>query len=136
MIEQIDAAARVALGWVRATTAPAPPPAGGVDPVTGHGPEWGKAAPIGLLVIVLLGVACYCLARSFSRNIKRVPASFDAVPAPIGAVPASTPAAANAAAANAAAGAAAAAAPPAATGSGSPDVPRHSGPGGPAAESG
>ncbi len=133
MIERIDAAARVALGWVRATTAPTPPPAGGVDPVTGHGPEWGKAAPIGLLLIVLLGVACYFLARSFSRNIKRVPASFDAVPAPIGAVPASTPAAANAAAANAAAGAAA---PPAATRSGSPDVPGHSGPGGPAAESG
>lgn len=48
-----------------------------IDPTTGKGPEWGKAAPIGLLVIVLLCVACYFLARSFSRNLKKVPASFD-----------------------------------------------------------
>jgi hypothetical protein len=48
-----------------------------VDPTTGKGPEWGKAAPIGLLVIVLLGVVCYFLARSMSRNIKKVPASFE-----------------------------------------------------------
>ncbi|MTD12842.1 hypothetical protein GIS00_02640 [Nakamurella sp. YIM 132087] len=52
-----------------------------VDPSTGKGPEWGKAAPIGLLVIVLLCVACYFLARSFSKNIRRVPTSFDP-PAP------------------------------------------------------
>ena len=32
------------------------PPAD-VDPSTGKGPEWGKAAPIGLLVILLLGIA-------------------------------------------------------------------------------
>lgn len=48
-----------------------------VDPNTGHGAEWGEAAPIGLLVIVLLCVAGYFLARSFSKNMKRVPASFD-----------------------------------------------------------
>ncbi len=57
---------------------PAPmPTTGAVDPSTGHGAEWGKAAPIGLLVIVLLVVVCYFLARSMSKNIRRVPASFD-----------------------------------------------------------
>ena len=83
----------VAVGWARATTAPTPPPAGGIDPTTGHGPEWGKAAPIGLLVILLLGVACYFLARSFSRNIKRVPESFEAVPAVAGVATSPAPAA-------------------------------------------
>lgn len=126
MIERVDAPVRAAIGWVRATTAPTPPPAGGVDPTTGHGPEWGKAAPIGLLVIVLLGVACYFLARSFSRNIKRVPASFDAVPATVGAAPTPAPGAVDG---NDGSGAAA----PATSG---PDVPGPSGPGDPAPGSG
>jgi hypothetical protein len=58
------------------------PPAGGgngpsdVDPATGKGPEWGKAAPIGLLVIVLMGVAVYFLIKSLNRNLKKVPESF------------------------------------------------------------
>lgn len=47
-----------------------------VDPTTGKGPEWGEAAPIGLLVIVLLCVAVYFLVKSMNRNIKKVPASF------------------------------------------------------------
>ena len=49
-----------------------------VDPTTGKGPEWGEAAPIGLLVIVLLCVAVYFLVKSMNRNIKKVPASFGA----------------------------------------------------------
>ncbi len=57
-----------------------------IDPTTGHGPEWGKAAPIGLLTIVLLCVAVYFLVKSLNRNLKKVPASFDApVPAAVGA---------------------------------------------------
>lgn len=51
-----------------------------VDPTTGHGPEWGKAAPIGLLVIVLLCVAVYFLVKSMNRNLKKVPESFAATP--------------------------------------------------------
>ena len=47
-----------------------------VDPTTGKGPEWGEAAPVGLLVIVLLCVAVYFLVKSMNRNIKKVPASF------------------------------------------------------------
>ena len=49
---------------------------GGPDPTTGRGDEWGKAAPIGLLVIVLLCVAGYFLARSMAKQIKKVPAEF------------------------------------------------------------
>lgn len=47
-----------------------------VDPTTGHGPEWGKAAPIGLLIIVLLCVAVYFLVKSMNRNLRKVPDSF------------------------------------------------------------
>ena len=65
--------------WLAATgtTAPTTAVTSDVDPTTGHGEEWGKAAPIGLLVIVLLVVAGYFLARSFSKQMRRVPASFD-----------------------------------------------------------
>ena len=63
--------------WVAASSTTTPTTSD-VDPTTGHGQEWGKAAPIGLLVIVLLIVAGYFLARSFSKQMRRVPASFDA----------------------------------------------------------
>jgi hypothetical protein len=63
----------------------AAPQPGDYDPSTGKGPEWGKAAPIGLLVILLLCVALVFLLRSFTRQLKKVPASFDVEP--IGAGP-------------------------------------------------
>ncbi len=56
-----------------------------VDTTTGHGPEWGEAAPIGLLVIVLMCVGVYFLVKSLNRNLKKVPDSFDAVPVSVGA---------------------------------------------------
>ena len=68
-----DAVARGQAVLAAADTTPAPQD---IDPTTGHGPEWGKAAPIGLLVIVLLCIAGYFLARSMNRHLKRVPASF------------------------------------------------------------
>ncbi|WP_353648495.1 hypothetical protein ABLG96_16905 [Nakamurella sp. A5-74] len=43
---------------------PTPPP--------GKGAEWGKAAPIGLLVLVLLGVALYLLIKSMNRHMRKV----------------------------------------------------------------
>jgi hypothetical protein len=59
----------------------AAPQPGEDDPdVTGKGPEWGKAAPIGLLVILLLAVAVVFLLRSFTRQLKKVPPSFDTEP--------------------------------------------------------
>jgi hypothetical protein len=62
----------------------AAPQPGDYDPSTGKGSEWGKAAPIGLLVILLLGVAMFFLLRSFTRQLKKVPATFDP-PEPSGA---------------------------------------------------
>lgn len=43
---------------------PTPPP--------GKGAEWGKAAPIGLLVILLLCVAVWLLLRSMSKHLRKV----------------------------------------------------------------
>lgn len=63
----------------------AAPQPGDYDPSTGKGSEWGKAAPIGLLVILLLGIATFFLLRSFTRQLKKVPDTFDAPePAPAG----------------------------------------------------
>ncbi len=52
------------------------PPAD-IDPNTGRGAEWGKAAPVGLLVLLLMCVATFFILRSFARNMRKVPASFD-----------------------------------------------------------
>lgn len=43
---------------------PGPPP--------GEGPEWGKAAPIGLLIILLLGAAFWLLMRSMNKHLRKV----------------------------------------------------------------
>ena len=48
---------------------PAPPP--------GKGDEFGKASPVGLVVIVLLFLATIVLIRSMNKHLRRVPASFD-----------------------------------------------------------
>lgn len=48
-----------------------------VDPTTGQGEEWGKAAPVGLLITLLMGIAVYFLIKSMNRNLKKVPATFD-----------------------------------------------------------
>jgi hypothetical protein len=47
---------------------PAPPP--------GQGPEFGKASPIALVVILLLGLATVLLIRGMNKRIRRLPASF------------------------------------------------------------
>lgn len=43
----------------------------------GRGPDYGKASPIGLLVVVLLLLGVFALVRSMNRQLKKVPASFD-----------------------------------------------------------
>lgn len=48
-----------------------------IDPTTGRGPEWGKAAPIGLLIILLMGIALYFLIKSMNKNLRKVPSSFE-----------------------------------------------------------
>lgn len=52
---------------------PVPPP--------GQGPEFGKASPVALVVILLLALATAFLIRSMTKRIKRLPASFDEPPA-------------------------------------------------------
>ena len=64
-----------AAGAATTTTAAGLPPQ--TDPGTGHGPEWGEAAPIGLLIILLMGGALYLLVKSMNRNLKRVPKTFE-----------------------------------------------------------
>ncbi|MDF0530166.1 hypothetical protein P0W64_06815 [Tsukamurella sp. 8F] len=41
------------------------------------GPEFGKASPVGLLVIVVLCVATFLLIKSMNRHVKNLPESFD-----------------------------------------------------------
>ncbi len=41
------------------------------------GPDFGKASPVGLVVIVLLLVATLFLLRSMNRQLKKVPDTFD-----------------------------------------------------------
>ena len=55
--------------WVVPAQDPAPPP--------GKGPEFGKASPVALVVILLLALATIVLMRSMSKRIKRLPTSFE-----------------------------------------------------------
>jgi hypothetical protein len=41
------------------------------------GPDFGKASPLGLLVVVLLLIATFFLVRSMNRQLRKVPESFD-----------------------------------------------------------
>ena len=42
-----------------------------------NGPDFGKASPLGLLVVVLLVIATMFLLRSMNKQLKKVPKSFD-----------------------------------------------------------
>lgn len=46
------------------------------DPVN-TGPDFGKASPVGLTIVVLLLIAVLLLGWSMNRQLKKVPASFD-----------------------------------------------------------
>jgi hypothetical protein len=41
------------------------------------GPDFGKASPLGLLVVVMLLIATFFLIRSMNRHLKKLPESFD-----------------------------------------------------------
>ncbi len=43
---------------------------------TNTGPDFGKASPLGLLVVVLLLIGVFALVRSMNRHLKRVPDEF------------------------------------------------------------
>ena len=58
--------------------------AGNPVPPADKGPEFGKASPVGLVVILLLLLATIFLVRSMSKHLRRVPESFDDRTAPAG----------------------------------------------------
>lgn len=41
------------------------------------GPEFGKASPLGLLILVLLLIGTFLLVRSMNRQLRKLPESFD-----------------------------------------------------------
>ncbi len=47
-----------------------------LDPTSGRGPEWGKAAPVALVIILLLGIALFVLIRSMNTQLRKVPSDF------------------------------------------------------------
>ncbi|MCP9270693.1 hypothetical protein [Mycolicibacterium arenosum] len=47
------------------------------DPPKNTGPEFGKASPLGLLVVVLLMIGTFLLVWSMNRQLKKLPESFD-----------------------------------------------------------
>jgi hypothetical protein len=54
----------------------APPPKPPPDP-GGQGEDFGKAAPLGLVVLLLFFLAVALLVRSMNKHLRRVPKSFD-----------------------------------------------------------
>jgi hypothetical protein len=47
------------------------------DGSTKTGPDFGKASPVGLLIVVLLLIGVFALVWSMNRHLKKIPASFD-----------------------------------------------------------
>ncbi|MGE2719189.1 hypothetical protein [Mycolicibacterium celeriflavum] len=47
------------------------------NPPRNTGPDFGKASPLGLLIVVLLLIGTFLLVRSMNRQLKKVPKSFD-----------------------------------------------------------
>ncbi|SDN10665.1 hypothetical protein [Allokutzneria albata] len=54
------------------------------DDPGGRGEDFGKAAPVGLLLLILFFVAVAFLARSMNKHLRKVPATFDKPAAPAG----------------------------------------------------
>jgi hypothetical protein len=52
------------------TPSPAPDPGG-------QGEDFGKAAPVGLVVLLLFFLAVALLVRSMNKHLRRIPKSFD-----------------------------------------------------------
>jgi hypothetical protein len=50
------------------------------DPPRDTGPDFGKASPVGLLIVVLLLIATFLLVWSMNRQLRKLPKSFDPAP--------------------------------------------------------
>lgn len=64
--------------WWTVLPLAAPPP--GAPPGSERGEEFGKTSPIALVVILLLGLATALLIRSMTKQLRKVPPSFDPEP--------------------------------------------------------
>ena len=51
------------------------------DPPKNSGPDFGKASPLGLLVVVLLLIGVFILVWSMNKHLKKLPKTFDGEPA-------------------------------------------------------
>ena len=49
------------------------------DGPTKTGPDFGKASPVGLLIVVLLLFGVFALVWSMNRHLKKIPESFDSL---------------------------------------------------------
>jgi hypothetical protein len=47
------------------------------NPPRNTGPDFGKASPVGLLIVVLLLIVTFALVWSMNRHLKRLPERFD-----------------------------------------------------------
>jgi hypothetical protein len=47
------------------------------DPPRDTGPDFGKASPVGLVIVVLLLIATFLLVWSMNRHLRKLPKSFD-----------------------------------------------------------
>jgi hypothetical protein len=72
----------VDVGAVGPSTAVVAVPVGNPAPPPGRGEEFGKASPIALVVVVLLGLATVLLIRNMTKRIRRLPPSFEPPPEP------------------------------------------------------
>ncbi|MBI3691717.1 MAG: hypothetical protein HY239_13975 [Mycolicibacterium aromaticivorans] len=50
------------------------------DPPKNTGPDFGKASPFGLLIVVVLLISVFILVWSMNRHLKKLPKSFDEQP--------------------------------------------------------
>jgi hypothetical protein len=70
--------------WTAATEAVVLVPVQNPEPPPGRGEEFGKASPVALVVIILLGVVTVFLIRGMTKRIRRLPATFDKQETPQG----------------------------------------------------
>jgi hypothetical protein len=47
------------------------------NPPRNTGPDFGKASPVGLLILVLLAIGTFALIWSMNRHLKKLPKRFD-----------------------------------------------------------
>jgi hypothetical protein len=54
-----------------------PSPVPGPEDPGGRGEDFGKSSPVGLLLLILFGIAVAFLIRSMTKHLKKLPTTFD-----------------------------------------------------------